>query len=354
LLYFTLIFSPHRFQVLYWQAGVHYSYTLIFACLLVGLIFMKKKSTVHFALINGLSALVGFIAGGLSETACAYLIGVIGLLVVGIWIGKKKSQPWADQAFPTALFALTGLLASFAVLILSPSNARYADMRSNHPPSITSLPLLAARFAAFFITDSLRSLPAPHLVLVAFFMALPILSSTLRKEKISGSLRESLFRIAVTIIVTFLLIVAIQAPTAYFYSSQAAPRTQSLSRFTIFMGLAVIAWNSVRAISSRIRPAALFWIALAVFLFSSIYTIEQIITNYQELPGYIQRASAWDIRDEFIKEARSDGLVRIEIPAIDTSVINVRDIVRSKRMDDWSSNCGSDYYGVEALYAVHP
>jgi hypothetical protein len=354
LLYFTLIFSPHRFQVLYWQAGVHYSYTLILGCLLVSLIFMKKENNAHFALINGLSTVIGFIAGGLSETACAYLIGVFGLLVIGAWLGKKKDQPWADQAFQTGVFALVGLLASFAVLVLSPSNARYEDMRSNHPPSIASLPLLAARFAAFFITDSLRSLPAPHLVLIAFFMALPILSSALQKDFINGSLRESLSWITVTIIVTFTLIVAIQAPTAYFYSSQAAPRTQSLSRFTMFLGLAIIAWNTVRAISSRIQPAALIWVALVILLLSSIYTIEHIITNYQELPGYIQRASAWDLRDEFIKEARSKGLVRIEISAIDTSVINVRDIVRSKRMDDWSSNCGSEYYGVEALYAVHP
>lgn len=354
LLYFTLIFSPHRFQVLYWQAGVHYSYTLIFGCLLVGLIFTEKKTKVNFASINGLSALVGFIAGGLSETSCAYLIGVIGLLVVWTWIGKKKAQPWGDQAFQTAVFALGGLLASFAVLLLSPSNVRYDDMRSNHPPSIASLPILAARFAAFFITDSLRSLPAPHLVFMAFFMALSVLGSALHNEKAAGSLRASLFWISVTAIVTFTLIVAIQAPTAYFYSSQAAPRTQSLSRFTMFVGLAVIAWNTVRAVSSRIRPDALLRIALAVLFISSIYTIEHVISNYRELPGYMHLARDWDARDEFIKDARRDGLVRIEIPAIDTSVINVRDIIRSKNVDGWSSNCGSEYYGMEAFYAVHP
>ena len=354
LLYFTLIFSPQRFQVLYWQAGVHYSYALIFGVFLVGLIFVKKRSKSHLYFHCGLSAFIGFIAGGLSETACVYLLSGAAVLVAATWWGKRNRQDWAVQAFPAALMALVGLLASFLVLVVSPSNDRYIDMPANHPPQISSLPRLANQYTLFFITNSIRVLPTPHLVFVALFVALPFLNQAFGMERTEIPVTRHLFWIALTVVLTYLLIASVQIPTAYFYSSQPAPRTQTLARFTMFIGIAVLAWNIGEMAAHTFRGNFLPAVALAILLLSAAYMARHISINYQELPGFRYRARVWDLRDQIIREAKDDGILRVEVPVIDTYLINVPDIIRSRQMDIWTSNCGTDYYGIDAVLAIPP
>jgi hypothetical protein len=69
------------------------------------------------------------------------------------------------------------------------------------------------------------------------------------------------------------------------------------------------------------------------------------------LDGFIYRAQIWDERDAIIEEAKAQGVMLIEVPAIDTAEINTRDIFRTagNAWNQFVQNCGSRYYGVDGL-----
>jgi hypothetical protein len=237
-------------------------------------------------------------------------------------------------------------------LIVSPSNSRYGTMAVK-PTNILLVPFISFEFSFNFIVDSLKSLPLPHAIVVVFFASLSIASAfVVSPRRVITFKRMGLSFLVITII-AFLLIAAIQAPSVEFYSSYPEPRAQSLSRFTMFLGLAIMAWLIGQAVFNRWRKE---WLVVVAFIFiglTSVYTIRLITLNYAQLPGYAFRANLWDQRDRDIKQALSQGQKTLEVTVIDTHDIGVQDIMRSKDMrGDWVRNCGSDYYGLDAIKAV--
>jgi hypothetical protein len=96
------------------------------------------------------------------------------------------------------------------------------------------------------------------------------------------------------------------------------------------------------------------WLTLAaalVMLAGLAYTARTIRTIYGELDGFIYRAQVWDERDAIIEEAKAQGIMLVEVPAIDTGEIRTRDMFGStgKGWTQFSENCGARYYGVDGL-----
>ena len=81
------------------------------------------------------------------------------------------------------------------------------------------------------------------------------------------------------------------------------------------------------------------------------YTARTFTIIYSELDRFIYREQVWDQRDTIIKEAKAQGTMLIEVPAVDTNEINTRDMFRSfdKNWDKFQLNCGARYYGVDGL-----
>ncbi len=357
LLCFMLYFSPQRFQILYWRSGVHYSFTIIAGIFLTALITSQMISEHARRLTNYGVAVLAFIAGGLSETGCAYLFSGMILLFAAAWFGKQKRWMWAQRSFSGILTACIALLASMVVLIISPSNDRYQTM-SVKPASLSLVPFLSMRFSLDFIVDSFKSLTLPHLVFIVFFMALPILQGILSPTmKPSIKLRTALFILIATAAVTFLLITAIQAPTVYFYKSVPEPRAQSLSRFTMLIGLAVIGWIVGQLIVQRwsgnhgLHIAAILCMSLC-----AVYTARLTVNNLADLRLFEVRARLWDQRDAALRTAQAQGLSRADAIAIDTKGWGVEDmLITGKQMNgQWVNNCFSQYYGLDAIRAVSP
>jgi len=352
LLYYVLYLAPDRFEILYWRSGVHYSFTIIMGIYIIGLITHQMGRVEPDKLASYLVAPLAFVAGGLSETGCAFLVSMIVLLLAAAWIGRRKKVDWALKSYPTILIAFIFLLASMLVLIVSPSNSRYDNMAVKST-SMLVVPFKSFEFALNFIVDSLKSLPLPHVILIVFFVSLSILSAFLDSTKRVITFNELGFSLLVVTIITFLLISAVQAPSVKFYSSYPEPRAQSLSRFMMLSGLAVIAWMIGQAVLNKYRIQWLLLVALIGIGLGTVYTARLITVNYTELAGYAYRAKLWDQRDRDIKLAKAQGEETVEVIAIDTHDIDVQDIMRSKDMNgNWVSNCGSDYYGLVAIKAI--
>ncbi len=352
LLYYVLYLDPDRFEILYWRSGVHYSYTIILGLYILGLIThqMRRKEPGKLAVF--LAAPLAFVAGGLSETGCAFLVSAMFLMLAAGWVGKRRQLDWAVRSFPTTLVAFIFLLASMLVLIVSPSNSRYGDM-AVRSTSLLAVPFISFEFTLNFIVDLLKSLPLPHLIVIVFFGSLSVLSAFWASTRRVITLKGIGLSLLVTAVITFLLIAAVQAPSVKFYSSYPEPRAQSLSRFTMLSGLAVMAWMVGQAVIQQWPKQWLVVIALIGIGLGTVYTARLITVNYAELPGYIYRAELWDQRDRDIRQASAQGQKRLDVTVIDTHEIGVQDIMRSKDMNgNWVSTCGSGYYGLDAIKAI--
>lgn len=351
ILYFTLYISPQRFQVLYWIAGIHYSLTIITGIFILGLITSQAVRETRSKAVDYIIIPVALLAGGFSETGSAFLLGAFSLLLVTVWYLKWKQTDWAIKAFPTAVIALVSLAIALLVLASAPSNTPRRDVISAEQTEFFTAILLSFRFAFDFMVDSIRSLPVPHVIYMAIFFSLPILSPS---EKRSNLLKTILSAVVVTIVL-WLIISAVQAPSVLFYAAPPDPRGKSLARFTMLVGLAVISWLFGKEIHSRWDNKWMTAIAITAMVICAAYTARTITRIYAELPSYVHRAEQWDARDAHIQEAIREGQTLVEVTVIDMKGIGVQDIMKSKDMNgDWIVSCGSQFYGFEAIKAVQP
>ena len=351
ILFYNLYISTDRFQILYWRSGViPYSYTLIFGLILLGIITdqaLNKRSTKINVL---LAATAGFIGGGLSEIGSAFLLSSLSLVLGWAWIEKRAGKPWAMNAYSVIQAAWFASLFALIALAISPANSRY-ETTQRAPTSVSLIPYLSLRSAIYFILFSLKDLPLPHGIFLATFVSLSIFHASTSENSITE--KKALLTAALTGVVALLLITAIQAPTTYLYSSPPDPRGQSLSRFTMLTGLALIAWNIGSIMSKRLSKHMLLVVA-AVILVGYAYTARAVISTFNELPGFVHRAQLWDERDRMIREEVENGVVRLEVPVIDTQEIGTKDIMRSRDMNRWVNNCAAGYYGLQEIKAISP
>ncbi len=351
-LYYVIYLAPARFEFLYWRSSNIYSFTIILGLYIFGLITHQMGRKEPDKLASYLVAPLAFAAGGFSETGCAFLVSIMVLMLAAAWVGRRKQADWAVKSYPTILIAFIFLLASMLVLIVSPSNSRYGTMAVK-PTNILLVPFISFEFSFNFIVDSLKSLPLPHAIVVVFFASLSIVSAFVVSTRLVITFKGIRLSFLVIAIIAFLLIAAVQAPSVEFYSSYPEPRTQSLSRFTMLFGLAVMAWLIGQAVFNRWQKEWLVLVALIVIGLGTVYTARLITVNYAQIPGYVYRAKLWDQRDRDIKLALSEGQKMVEVSVIDTHDIGVQDIMRSKDMTgDWVRNCGSEYYGLDAIKAI--
>jgi hypothetical protein len=345
LLFYNLYLSPQRFQILYWRSGVlPYSTAVIFWLYLLCFITQQMNRPTRW--VNFTVAPLAFIAAGLGEISCVFLFSGTTLLLIGTWFARK--QVWAKNSmqtiFVTWLFLLIGMIA----LIVSPSNARVSNMDVQQS-SLLSVPFTSLRHGFAFILLSLKGLPLPHVIFIGMMTSLGILSVNGNASNLT--LKRVVVLLAFTTLITYLLIVAIQAPSAYFYSATPDPRGQSLARFTLLLGLGFMAWIAGLWLAENIPGKWLTIAAAFVMLLGLAYTARNIRTIYSELDGFMYRAQIWDERDAIIEGAKSQGIMLVEVPAIDTGEIHTRDMFGStgKGWTQFSENCGARYYGVDGL-----
>ena len=351
IVYYTLYISPQRFQVLYWTAGIHYSLTIITGIFLLALITSQAVRETRSKAVDIIIIPVAFLAGGFSETGNAFLLGTFSLLLVTVWFFKWKQSSLAAKAFPSTVIAFVTIAIALLVLASAPSNAARTNVISAERTEPLTMILLSFRFAFDFMLDSIRSLPIPHVVFAVVFFSLSILSPN---EKSADLLKTILSALAVTVAL-WLIIAAVQAPTVLFYGVPPDPRGKSLARFTMLVGLAVIAWLFGKEFHSRWDNKWLTAIAMTAMFLGAAYTARTITRIYAEIPSHVRRAEEWDARDVHIQQAIREGQTLVEVTVIDMKGLGVQDIMKSKEMNgEWIVACSSQFYGFEGIKAIQP
>lgn len=354
LLYFTLYISPQRFQILYWRAGVMpYSAAIVFGLYILAIITNQALENKPSRAANILLAPLAFLAGGFSEIGCVLLFS--GVLLLFLWAGwaRWSKKAWAAKALPGIGIALAFLSLSMLALIISPANARVENVKIINQQPIM-VPWLSIKAAGYFVINAIKTLPLPHLVLFIIVAALPAAVPASQGNR--PGTKDAVAWLAGSLLATFLLLVAIHAPTIYFYSAPPDPRGQSLARFVMLAGLTLTAWLTGWLTVQKVPKTWLQIAALIVLLTGIAYTARTIPAIYAELPGYISRAEKWDARDAYIRAQQAQGIRLLEVKMIDTAAIDTRDLLRSKDSDrdGWVKSCAAEYYGLDGMRPLAP
>ena len=147
---------------------------IILMIYLAGLILRYKPRARSSPFLLGLIFLLAFFGGGFSETATAFQLGLVILWFAGTSILHKEVSAFDKERRIALIFALIGTILAIIFLISSPSIASELSADGMSRNVFNSL-ALTLRYAWDFISDTLHSLPLPHLIILGFIAVLSFL-----------------------------------------------------------------------------------------------------------------------------------------------------------------------------------
>jgi hypothetical protein len=343
--YFMLWLAPNLFQSIFWRSGMVSYYApipwlglsaiLLFSGLLKGNTWLRSIGL----------AVAAFFSAGLSETFAALETGIWSVLMLGglLFMTKKGRKPLLQGVLP----ALLGSLLAMAVMIISPGNSmRLATLEQASNP--WQVIFLSLKYAASFSYHTLFGLPVP--VLILFTTAL-ILGYHL-SGRAQLSLRNSDWRkiFAGSLLVGYLLLVCVAAPTAYGMLAYPEERAWMLGRFVTVFTL-IVAGFSVGVLSHAWmdRIVDTCWMSIIILLLLSVYPLKGAWTEWQQLPQWQAVAQAWDERNTSIHVQAKAGEKSLTVQAFD-SIGTVAELTDDPNY--WVNVCAATYYGVDEIIAV--
>lgn len=281
-----------------------------------------------------------FFAGGLSETAGALHISILGLALVVTFLWNKGATRRAMLALITS--TLTGALLAMIGMLLTPANA--IRLEGTATPSMLDVILRSFTYAVQFLAEAARLLKIP---LGFAFVSGALLAYLYSKTTDVKLHRRTWLGLALIPILTYLLTVAAFAPSAY---GQSFPVDRVRFPAHVLLAASLLAEGGLLGLlASRISlprwAAALVPLALFVLALYPLWTIRN---NYQLIPEYQSRAAHWDARDTRIRELAISGEKEIivwELPGI----AGVNDL--DARPGHWINYCAAIYYDVDTISA---
>ena len=317
----TLQTAPDLAQSLYWQTGLlTYVLPLIMATLLIG--WLRRGVQRWWAW--GLSGVIAFLAGGLSET---YLIpqNVALTLALLLALGVKTRRAHL-------VAALLGGVLALVVILVAPATAG----RVMGTPADLRLTLSASIATAYFqIVRLLRFFP--------FAVVLCAVVPSLISRGVCRVSGRWFLLVSACVIITL--------PFAYFpsfYAQNGNPPARSLIvpgavliGYVLFVGFALRAWLAPLLVPERTRAAALAALALV--------PVVAAVTILPEQASAAQYAALFDAEDQQIRASREAGQTDLTVPSLPT---NFGENFVSADRDDWFNQCVARYYDLNTIAAI--
>ncbi|MBV9578583.1 MAG: hypothetical protein JO057_08345 [Chloroflexi bacterium] len=317
----TLQTAPDLPQSFYWQTGLlTYFLPLIMATLLLGWVRLGIQRWWAW----GLSALIAFLAGGLSET---YLIpqnvALTVALLLALVFGTRRVH---------LLAALAGGVLALVVIVVAPATAG----RVMGTPADLRLTLLASIATAYFqVVRLVRFFPFT----VLLCLSVPTLISS-GVPRVSGR--------------WFLLVTAcvlIMLPFAYFpsfYAQNGNPPARSLIvPGALLVGYLVFAGFALRGVLSPVLSASP-GVAGVALLGLSLVPVVAAITILPEQSTAAQYAALFDAEDQQIRASRAAGQTDLTVPPLPT---NFGENFISGDRGNWFNQCVARYYDLSSIAA---
>ncbi|NJD58703.1 MAG: hypothetical protein FIA98_04805 [Anaerolineae bacterium] len=355
-IFFTLYQAPSISQSLYWRSGMlPYLAPLITNTLLIAIILNSIRKDKYNPLMLGIIFLLAFVSGGFSETATAFQIGYLILMLVGVIFLQNRYKSHVKSALYVIGTALISSILAMLVLAVSPSNVERLSRTSQ--ADLLSLFTISIKSAISFIIESLINLPVSIGILFIFSIGISYIFFTHLSPSIQIKKTAWITVIILVPVVCFVLIVFSAAPSAYAQSAYPEARALIGSRnimvlsiitLGILFGLIIQQSLTVSQQLSRIVRYSMVLI-LGIMCQYPIYTASKI---FSEVPTYQRWASFWDERDQAIRVAKENNVSDVEVIKIDHIIPSVGDL--SEDPNYWYNICAAGYYGVHTITADLP
>ena len=283
-----------------------------------------------------------FFIGGLSETAGALHISILGLALAATFFWNKGPSRRIAMGLITA--ALAGALLAMVGMFLAPANA--FRIEEGTAPTFTQLIQRVLTFGVQFLADAIRLLKQPG----AFALGVGALTGY-TCIKFGGvdapSPRKLIIAFIVVPILIYLLIIASFAPSAY---GQSFPAERvRFPAHVLFVISLLLEGALVGLFFARINfPRWMTAFSILVLFVAALYPLWITRNNLPLMPQYQHRTAQWDERDARIRELAASGekdIVVGQLPGIE----NVKDL--DARPAHWVNYCAAVYYGVDTIAA---
>jgi len=354
IVFITLYAAPDLPESLYWRSGMlPYLAPIILMIYLAGLILRYNPRTRSSPFLLGLVLLLAFFGGGFSETATAFQLGLVILWFAGTSILHKEVFAFDKERRIALIFALIGTILAIILLISSPSITSELSSDGMSRNDLSSL-ALTMRYAWDFISDTLHSLPLPHLIILAFFATLSFLiHAHTGQDKRNGS---RIFLNGVLLILAgYFLIACCILPAAFVRLVKPNPRglitTETIMVFTI----AGLGWLIGQRLASYLTDKRTFLKLIYITSFLALiligmYPVRAAIQTCSGARHFQKWADLWDIRDANIRDAKSQNVMNVDVMHLDKVIKWVGEL--SADPGFWYNICAADYYGVDTISAT--
>ncbi|HPH95566.1 MAG TPA: DUF6056 family protein [Anaerolineaceae bacterium] len=356
LLFVTLRSLQFIHQIIFWQTGVlTYVNYLIFFCFILALFTwrLQTASPGPITPLEGLlSALLAFIAAGLSEVTIATQITLCALGVIFYFF--RRHDPRRQRALALLGVALAASLLGFAVMAAAPGNAIRARLLPPRP-DLVSLFTHSLQNTFIYIFRWLGNYPE----LAALAVLLPLLAALFFAPTPAPARRQALQLALGGLIFTFLVLWA-NFITGY-YAQSAEPPDRALVIPQFFLTAQVMAWGWAAGRALRLplektlasHPKLKPWLAGGILLVLltalAVGPLYGTVRIYSLLGPMQERAAAWDERDAFIRAAAARG----------EKTVTVQYLHDLNRLGDYGpdpeflvNRAAADYYGLDAIIAL--
>lgn len=348
----SLYTAPNLFQAVQWRPGLmtYFLPLVIYSFLFTGILRgiqrpersrdAAKSKDVGLLFLIALLFFAAFFAGGLSETAGALHISILGLALVFNFFWNKTSTRRAALVLITA--ALTGALLAMIGMFLTPANA--IRLNEAAAPSPLEAVLRAFTYAAQFLAEAARLLKIPF----GFaFLAGALLAHCYSTTAEMKWPRRAWLGALIIPALTYLLIAASFAPSAY---GQSYPAERVRFPAHVLLAASLLTEGGLLGLLAGRLPLPRWTTTLAVIalLIAALYPLWTIRNNYRLIPQYQQRAAQWDARDARIRELAASGEENIVVWSL-PGIANINEL--GARPGHWINYCAAIYYGVESIAA---
>jgi hypothetical protein len=340
--------ASNLFQSVYWRPGVMtyflplVLFTLVFAGILCGTRVAAGGRASFWMII--ILFFVAFFTGGLSETAGALHISILGFAFVAIFLWNKGTTRRAALALNTA--ALTGALLAMFGMFITPANAIRLD--DTVTPSLMTVILRARSFAVQFLSEAARLLKQPSAFALGSGALLAYASVKLCSMDVSPPRKLWIALIFVPVL-TYTLTVATFAPSAY---GQSFPLERVRFPAHVLLVIALILEGGLLGLlAARWTRSVPRWttvLAVLALLVAALYPLWMTRNNAALVPQYQMRAERWDERDARIRELAAAGERDIVVWQL-SGIAQVKDL--DTRPNHWMNYCAAIYYEVDTVSA---
>ncbi len=349
LVYFSISQAPSLYETLYWRAGMTSHFAPLVLLPFFGTFLLRQirraKERAPSILAQAACFVLPFLIGGLSEPPTALMITVLVLGIAAAWWWSDPSRRRAVLSL--LVWSLLGALTALIVMAVAPANG----LRMQTPPP--HLPELVARiieYPAYFIVDTLRTLPLASLVSVVIPALLFYLFSVRSPEAVSQPAGKRLGILLVAVpLLAYLFIAASFAPSAY-GQSYPEPRVRFIGRL-LLTGAFILegALLGARAAQAKLfQSRYLRGTAIVALILLMLYPVRTAWRLSAEVPVYQQRAAAWDAREAQIRALKAQGVEDITVRWL-----------RSEQIQDLGDHdnfrlnrCAAALYGVDKIIAI--